>query len=91
LHLVLSLTVVDFERGVVTLSVSLWLLIIARLKALARFIVLSVLVVALVTLSVARLCPVGLLLLLRVIVKSFTVVGWWLFVSSEALRVIFVR
>ena len=69
----------------------MWLLIIARLKVLARFIVLSILVVALVTLPVARLSPVGLLLRLRVKVKSFTVIGWWLFLSSEVLRVIFVR
>ena len=33
----------------------------------------------------------NLLLRLRVTIKSFTVVGWWLLFSSVALRVILVR
>lgn len=65
------------------------LMIIALLEFPGGLLVIKIFVVALVSPDVAWWCTVGVLWL-RVLVKSFAIIWWWLFFSSVGIAIIFI-
>lgn len=88
LQFVSSVPIVDLLWRVATLLM-LRLMIIALLEFPGGLLVIKIFVVALVSPDVAWWCTVGVLWL-RVLVKSFAIIWWWLFFSSVGIAIIFI-